>query len=386
MKIYPAVLVLLSVVGMSGSSRAAWKHRIAVMAAVDSWIDPQQGFHGALMAAYDLDGLVRGSHLLLEYNTDTFRISYNRLSLMDKLFEFGWLAEYEFGLAGLLGDYYQEGKKDEQRGFKASFFRTEMHIKANLPQDSYLEVALGLRNWSFKKKSQTAVMLPADAWVFEPRVRYTFWRIKNDNANIQRQRPFSRIRGVALGMELGLDVRSEVKPWGARDPDDFQPIDPRNDPAQVIFSARQWLKAGWQMHPRIRTQLTQVASVGYGEDDLTRVRIGGQNPYVVALAGAPWAAILSEKFLALENSWHFRVLGQIECGFALQALLVEDKLRLGQTDVYAPLGGLGLFADVRFGDLQIDLRAGYTPSLTEEWSRSGQFGLFAAVGWMWSSM
>ena len=76
-----------------------------------------------------------------------------------------------------------------------------------------------------------------------------------------------------------MDVRSEVHSWGATDGAVFDPVDPRNNPEQVILLANQWIKAGWQMHDRVRTQIAQAAIWGNGGDDLTRSRVGW----------APWA-------------------------------------------------------------------------------------------------
>jgi len=103
---------------------------------------------------------------------------------------------------------------------------------------------------------------------------------------------------------------------------------------------------------------------------------------VVPLAGAPWAAFLSEKFLALESSWHIAVWEGLELGPLFQAALIEDTERRGREDTYGTMASVGLFVDWQLGDFQIDLRGGWTPTLDDQ-DTSGQFGIFVAGGWQW---
>lgn len=375
--------VLLAALAVAPAA-AETDHRLALMGGAGAWLHPESGYHAAFMVAYDVEGLPRGSHFHAGFNTDTVRLEFDRLRVLNGLLEFGIRAAYEFNFAGLLMDYYRLGVDDSSRGFNASYLTGELHAKLNLPGDHYLELAAGARRWFFKRQGGTAdeLVLPPEVWVFEPRLRYTFWRLQNDPSLRDRHRLFPRVVGLAAGVELGLDLRSETVQWGAYQSTHFSPPDPRNDPGDVIFSARQWLRAGWQLHNRVRAQIAQFASYGHGEDDLSRVRLGGLNPYVVPLAGAPWAAFISEKFLAAESTWHFRVFGEIEAGLVLHGMLIEDIERTGRTDTYDFAFGLGAFIDARFGDFQVDLRGGWSPTL--DWQdSSGQFALFASAGWQW---
>ena len=119
------------------------------------------------------------------------------------------------------------------------------------------------------------------------------------------------------------------------------------------------------------------------EDDLTRVRIGGMNPYVVPLAGAPWAALLADSFIAIQMSWHFRIYRELELGFLADGLAMSDPRRIGDREL-GMLGGLGLFIDFQMGSFQLDLRGGWTPSLRP--SVAGNWNVFIAFGWQWSSL
>ena len=215
------------------------------------------------------------------------------------------------------------------------------------------------------RATNPALTLPPNAWVFEPRLRYTWWNLADDAAWRDRHRFFPRLRGVAAGLELGVDARSNDQPWGALDADAFAVTDPRNAPDPFAPRVRQWLQAGWQIVPAVRTQLTETAVFGEGGDDLTRDRIGGAGPYSVTLPGAPWASWLSERYLAGSWSWHFAVSPDVEVGPVVGAVLLSDPDRVGADDEVATLLGVGALADWRIGPWQVDVRGGWSPSVSE---------------------
>ena len=226
------------------------------------------------------------------------------------------------------------------------------------------------------------LVLPPETWVFEPRLRITIWNLRHDPSLGDRHRIYPRVRGLALGIDMGADIRSAARPWGALDPGSFDPVDLRNVGRTVIFVARQWLRAGWQVADRLRLQIAEAASFGNGGDDLSRTRLGGMNPYVVPLAGLPWAALLSDQFLAAEVSLHVRVWRQLEAGLTANGAFVEDVERNGSKDVRF-VGGAALFVDFAIGAFQLDLRAGWSPSFGLD--AGGSWSALAAFGWGWSS-
>jgi hypothetical protein len=178
---------------------------------------------------------------------------------------------------------------------------------------------------------------------------------------------------VAFGVELGADVRSEARPWGARAAS-FSPRDLRNDPSTIVWSVRQWLRAGAPLGSRVRLQLSEVALWMSGADDLDRARVGGFNPYVIPIAGAPWPAWLADRLLAAELSLHVRLWRELEAGALLDGAVLGDIERTGNPLVPGPVWGAGLFADLRIGAWQIDVRGGYCPTLRG-------VSLFASLGW-----
>jgi hypothetical protein len=223
--------------------------------------------------------------------------------------------------------------------------------------------------------------LPPEAFVGELRLRYTFWRLADDVSLWQPHRLFPRLRGVAFGVELGLDERSAARPWGARDPS-FSPVDPRNDPSPSIVMARQWLRAGVVLQRRVRLQIDESATWMWGEDDLVRLRVGGLNPYSVPLVGAPWAGYLAGRVAALQGSLHVRLRGEHELGLLVDGVVLDDAGRVGDARP-GLLAGIGAFADVRAGAWQFDVRGGWSPTLRPG-SVAGGVTLFAALGWSWA--
>jgi len=358
-------------------TNTAFASQLALLAGGGLWTHPETGGHGLLLIGYDRFDLPHDGHLGAEFNTDTFRLSVDRLRFRQGSVELGFLTAAEVYYAGLLPDYYRDGKADPTRGFWASYLASGASVKLNLPGRHHLELLAGGRRWFFTPRDATdpLLTLPAETWVSEARLRYTLWRLRDDPSLRQRHRLFPRSRGLAIGLEFGLDHRASAHPWGARDPDVFTPSDQRNDPARLILLTRQWMRAGWQLRPRLRTQIAQWASWGRGEDDLTRMRVGGMNPYVVPIAGAPWAAYLSDRLLAASWSWHFRVRGEVEVGPFADAVLLADRSRTSNSD-NGWLGGIGALFDGRFDRAQLDMRAGWNPNL-------GQFSLFLSAGYLW---
>jgi hypothetical protein len=355
-------------------------HTLSLAGGGELFGSPALGGHGFVLVRYDLDGLPRQSHFAAELNTDTLRVSYDRLRVGPV--ELGFSAAGEVFIAGLLTDYYRDGINDSARGFYASYAAASSYAKLGLGPH-FFEVAATARRWFFGRVGDTspALTLPADAWVGEFRLRYTLWLLRPDPSLWQAQRLFPRLRGVALGVELGLDERSDATPWGARDPS-FSPIDPRNAPGQTILMARQWLRAGVALHPRARVQLDETATWMWHDDDLVRLRVGGFNPYSVPLAGAPWAGYLAGKLAAVDASLHVRVWRDHEVGVVVDGVVLEDPRRTGAATA-GFLGGIGAFADARFGMWQLDVRGGWSPTV-QPGSVAGSWGLFASAGWAWS--
>ena len=370
--------VLVAVPGRAGADGLL---RTAIYTGYEPGLARDLGGHGWVLVRADREGaLPRGARLSLEYNTDTLRLAIDRVRF-DRV-ELGVGIIGEALLAGVLTDYWRDGRSEGARAFSASYVGAIVGAKVDLAPH-YLEITAGARRWLFGRWTGTSrdLVLPPDAWVGELRMRYTYWKIASDPSTYEAQRAFWRVRGVGFGLEVSADLRSDARPWGAIGPSfaPAYPNDPRNDPSRVVVGAHQWLRLGWQVASRVRLQAREEAHVLHGEDDLDRQRIGGMNPYVVPLAGAPWPSYLSGKLLALEGSIHVRVKNQQELGVLVDGVLTQDVRRVGASDARW-LAGVGAFADLRLRGFQLDVRAGWSPT-TQPGNHRGSGTLLVALGW-----
>jgi hypothetical protein len=347
--------------------------RFSTMLGAEAWKSDTAPVHGALLLAYDSPELFKHGRAAVEFNTDTLRVFWTGMRLGDLQLE--TMLGGEAILAGLLPDYYQDGARLPEQGFNAGWVQFAQRAKGRIAPDTFMELELGGRRWFFSANDDTAAdfVLPAQAWVFEPRLRYTWWRLQGDAAWSDRHRVFPRHQGIAIGGELGADVRSSARPWGALG-------NTRNAADEVVLVASQWLRAGWQLHPRVRTEFVETASLGAGQDDLTRARLGGLNPYVVPIAGAPWASWLSETYVSGLWSWHFKALEDLELGPLATATYLVDRGRTGASGEADVILGVGGLVDWRHGPWQVDLRGGWSPTVADL-SDQASFSTWLSVGW-----
>lgn len=366
-----------------GLARAASQSSISVLLSRELWLAPESGMHGPIFIAYDRVGQSGDPHLHLSLNLETLRVAWDRISFCDGRCETGAAAKVELLFAGVQTDYYQRGRRLPERGFWANYVELEAYFKALMPNHHSVEIVLRGRRWFFWRgtddgplamATDPSFVMPPDTWVFEPRFRYTYWNRADPGGDENAHRLFGRVRGFSWGVELGIDVRSDVRAWGAL------PADLRNDPAAQALLARQWLRAGLQLNPRWRTQLGQWFGWQRGADDLSRARIGGFSPYAVPLPGAPWGAFRSDRYFAVEWSNHFRLFGDIEVGTAVNVVTLNDPERTGQRDDFDLMAALSVFGDIRYHGFQIDVRLGWSPTMS--WSSAaGAWSLFLGLGW-----
>lgn len=363
-----------------GAAARAGDWEGAAALGTDRWIAPQNGGQG--FAIFDLRGrgVVGGGDLHVYYNTETVQVGVERVPLGTARLELSAAVRAEGAIAGVLRTHVREGLTRPERGFFASYLYGFASLKW-LPGDRHsVELVAGARQWLFARDvgaTDPNLVLPPDTWALEPRLRYTFWSVSAGPEEWQAHVLFPRITGLAFGVELGVDVRGDARPWGALGATD----DARNRPGDAILMARQWLRAGAQLHRSFRVQVEQHASWGEGEDDLTRVRVGGMNPYVVPVPGLPWPALLCERLLVAQASAHWRPWSRFphEFGVAVSGGLVNDARRVGALETFYGVGGTALFADLRFGIFQGHVRVGY--ALPGAWQADPpHLGALAAVG------
>ena len=222
------------------------------LAAHEQWLSPELGGHGWVLVDVRGRGLARGGgDLHLTLNTETLQAAVEDLPVATPRLRFSAAVRVEGAYAGVLPDYRALGARRPERGFWASYAYAYASLKW-LPGGAHsVELVAAGRRWLFARidgSTHPDLALPPDAWVFEPRLRYTFWRLTSPGGEWAAPVAYPRVRGLAAGVELGADVRSDAQAWGALAGAD----DGRNRPGRVIVTARQWLRAGAQVGPRVR--------------------------------------------------------------------------------------------------------------------------------------
>lgn len=315
-------------------------------------------------------GVVGNGNLRLHYNTTKLHVGIERLFFAKNKMAFFAFAEGQLILAQILRDYFKRGQRIAELGFDASEAR--LHAKLQWYPGPYqtLEVTVEGHYWWFGTNRNTApnFVLPPNTWVFEPRIGYVFWKIDAHGEEWEAHRFYPRVRGVALGIRGGVDVRSRSGAWGLPDG--------RNDPGRAIYTVRQWLRAGWQFVPLARLQVDQWGSYGWGEDDITRNRVGGVNPYVVPVPGLPWTGLVSERLFSAQLGVHIKAkeASRHEFGVLLGGGAFNDVTRDGAISTYGGAGGLALFGDFRFGERdRYQLHARFSYGLPVVWLLDGPY-------------
>lgn len=356
-----------------------------VAAGGESWLTPNLGGHGYVILAYDRPNTLGHATFNATLNTDTLQLTLDGFRLSPS-WTWGAMLKGEAVLSGLLPDYYKEGVNLPARGFNATFAQGSVIAKyGDAPH--FLDIELSGRQWVFSRNARTsmALRLPPDTAVFEPRLRYTYWALDYDEATNAPHRHYWRVRGLALGAQAGVDVRTQTGKWGARDPSAFV-VDERNVSQRLSAMGNLWTRAGARLAQPLRVQGMLSYTHGYQLDDLNRPRVGGMNPYVLPVSGMPWASLLPDNILSGEVSVHTKVLQDSEVGLMAQsAWMTRADLRrvtegeLEDGDGIDAVTGLGLFGDFRFDTWQVDARLGWALPSTY-FKDNPHFSLWLSVG------
>lgn len=357
----PVRLVAASLlfVALAAPAHARW----TVIGGGEVWPEDPVAGHGVALLSWEGAGWqwLAGGRPWVEYNTDTLRLGVTDLKLGDRLL-MGMSLTGEYAIAGLLIDHFADGENLRERGFSASYIEAEAWIKHLYPVGAWAEVSVAGRRWFFARSDETdpGLTLPPEAWVLQPRLRLGIWRLRSLDAHGGR-RLFMRLDGWAAGVEGGAELRSTAARWGAIGPEFARP-DQRNDPAWVIPQARQWTLLGVPIGRCARLEVEERAGVGFGEDDLSRARFGGMNPYVVPIPGAPWAGWLSETFVSGRIGLPVEAGAGVEIGPTVAAAWLLDPTRAGR-DEMGTVWGAGATAQWWSGPWQVDVRGGVSPTL-----------------------
>lgn len=104
--------------------------RFSTALALEAWGDETIPAHGVALLAWEIRPLWRDMQLSVEDNTDTLRFGMNR-ARFGKI-EISALLTAQFGLAGLLTDYYRNGNAVPGQGFIAHQVAFDLSAKAEI--------------------------------------------------------------------------------------------------------------------------------------------------------------------------------------------------------------------------------------------------------------
>jgi hypothetical protein len=351
--------------------------RYTAYTSAEAHADDERPLHGVLLLAYErrLGDHGGAGRFGAEFNTDTLRFDLADVPV-DEHTTLNARLTGELYIAGLSTDYWQDLEHRRERTFRSSYVQAQGFTKTRIGAAHYVEVELGVRRWFFDENGDETgadFILPPEVTVLEPRLRYTYWGLADDGAWRERHRLYPRLRGFAAGVEGGVDLRTDATRWG-------DPGDTRNRPRKGIARLRPWAMGGTDIAGPLRWQGTLEAGAAAGDDDLGRRRVGGLTPYVAPIPGVFWAHTLSDRYAHAQVALPVRAFGEAEIGPIAAAAVVNDRGRTGRREAYDEEWGVGLAADLRLGHWQVDVRGGYSPSLSARASRPAATALLG-VGW-----
>jgi hypothetical protein len=346
------------------------------------WDSTTASGHGIVSVRTDFSDLARGSRGYIDFNTDTLNVGIDKFDIGGHAVA-GFSLTGEAGVSNLLTDYFYEGDNDPSRGFFASYVRGSAWVKFNPAERLYVLVNGVARRWFFDPTAMTdpAFVLPKVSLAIEPEVQFTWWALSDDSAWQHPHRLFPRLNGWAAGLGARGIFFSDVKPWGEVTTDESA-NERENLPSESMFILSQWLLLGRQLGHDTRIEFAETASYMNGEDDLYRSVIGGMSPYSVNVPGVPWGYFHGDDYLAVSGRMarRFWTSVDIEVGPTFGAISLRDESRTGE-DLFSSHYGFGLYADIRVGSWQYELRGGLSPSLAQGFDSQEAWSLFFMGGW-----
>lgn len=342
------------------------------------WAPEPTGGHGVAMVHWRLRPS-SGPEWDVVFNTDTLRAELGLPDLAEALRPRVAL-KFQYPAARLLTDHYRRGERISEREFNAGYGLVEVGTEVRLAPH-FLDVSLRGRRWFFSRNDATAseFAMPPATWVGEARLGYTYWDVEPDRSQWEPHRPFARIDGWAGGASAQIDVRRDVRPWGAARRGGEESFPERNRPGRPVAALHQWAAVGAEIGESWRVQVEERARWGLGDDDLTRTRLGGMNPYVAPVAGLPWGALVSGRWVSTHAELRLDLPPEHEVGLFADGAAVADLRGSMPARGWVPVGGVGALADLRFGDWSGDFRVG-TPLTTGWFRRRPALGVWLSVG------
>jgi hypothetical protein len=339
----------------------------------DAWFGRYAGLHGAAIAAGWLTAECWA--LQLTYNTDTLDLRTRITPSEAVALTFG--ARGEMGYAQLLPDYVVDGERISTGGHLGSYAEAFAASEFFVAPHNSVALELAARQWYIDARpaSDGFVTLPGDPLFVTARARYTLWNLEPDAAWSEPHRLWPRLDGWALSVEPMLRWRSENRAWSAAPGETAG----RNDADALAPGISARLRGGRALGDYLRAQGELSYAGQWGADDLDRTRVGGSTPYFVEVPGLPWAALVSSQVVASRGELRLGAGDVVEYGPAISAAIADDPRRVGETDEFGVVVGMGGVVDIRWRGFQVDVRGGGAPG--NAWGGPWSGSIYAGFGW-----
>ncbi|MEW5849312.1 MAG: hypothetical protein AB2A00_10885 [Myxococcota bacterium] len=309
---------------------------------------------------YRRNGILgRPLSLWLDFNTYKMGIFLRANELVGTGLSTTVFVRGEWMLTGLFVHHMKNGDNLRERGFIGYYGLAGARTAYKIMGPLSAEVELSGRQWFFHNGLRTArgFALPANFSALEPRFRLKLVDIQYEQRNLGLP------RGLGAVVELGADVRLGSRSWGHVK---GEPPDPRNQGGDHRLPRRVNARGTFGTPLPGRLWLTLQSEVGYGldEDDVTRTRIGGMNPFSVNLPGAAWGEYWSERFGAVHGELGILATPFLYAGFSAHGVVLNDPRREGDLDRYDFKRGVTAESRIGMGRLGfLRFRVGGSPDV-----------------------
>ncbi len=285
--------------------------------------------YGIFMVRYQYRGIAgRKVAAGVEVNTDTLSGDVWAWDVGVPGLGMGVFGRAEALLAGVNINHMRDGRNQTDRGFGASYAMGGARVSYTVLRYLTVEAEGAARAWVFNPMPGTdrAFRVPAPYVSAEPRVRFKWLGASN------RRSQFGLTHGLAAVLEVAADLRALNKPWGGKR--GSEPVDPRNNLAMGTVARRASAFISGGGRPLKGLYLGGLLQGGYGdgEDDITRTRVGGMNPYVVQMPGAAWGEFLCDRYVAATVTAGVVANPYLYVGGTLNGAVVNDPRRVGALD------------------------------------------------------
>jgi hypothetical protein len=363
--------------------------QLGVESGLVPWLSPATSPHGIVRLRYMENALIPGRGFVdVDVNTDTASVAYAHPDLFGPWTYARVHTRLQAFAAGLLTDHTANGVLDAERGFGSGYALAGGMVAVSPVHDdeTYVSVRAGVdaRQWFHFPWQGTsdALTLPAPSQTVEPAL--SVWSRRG-----RRMTPMMRLDGVEAFSDVRLFLQNGRRAYGMKN----GISDGRNDATGGISGraeggAMTGLLGARMLGVRPSAQLTLRGGVGEGLDDRTRFLVGGDNPYVVPLAGAGWAEFKADRYMLAEARAGLLIVDRVALDAGVHGALVNDVLRIGSLDELSPLSGVFVEGEVRpTDDVLVRVRVSKGVFLPRPQGDTGKIFVMVewrALPWSWN--